>query len=587
MLKRWGNNNLDRTALAQLVALVEGLPLALTLLGGQLQNGYAPAELITALTGDGGAPNILDLGPPRTRTRNLIECFEFSYNNLSEKALKQRFAQLGCFAGLFVDKMAAAIWGLERAEARRTLGQLTRFMMIQEEDRWYRLHSLLRDYAEQRLLETRPELVQATYQRHAAYFLRHYLYQPQILEGSVDHIPNLDLRWADIVAGVKWATRHSPRIAAQAVLLAHTERPALLEAVGPSLIEAVGLYIKEVTDRAEQALLSEVLGDLALLQEDVEAGIGYFRQTGTVWQSLENGLAGSQAMLRVAGAHLVGQDRENAAEAARQAQALLEQSLPLTDDDGPGVRQLFYWFNMVYNPLVRWQGLPEEDIAGLVQLSEQTGNLMLKARALSIHQLWCTTRPHSEELRRRGGELALKAYALWRKCGRLDRADDEISFSRYRLKNYYSRRVAARFARRRSRTTPRVGPSQVQLMKGRDEALYWWLGAEEKQRVGWLSWMMPRYLEADNRPRQPATGIRLSKLRPESRAYRWVEVILNVGMLGGAGRRIMMEKQPPDNHFLNGPEWRMLSGQRVLPLASPEAGAVVKRYLATLEAILE
>ena len=75
-------------------------------------------------------------------------------------------------------------------------------------------------------------------------------------------------------------------------------------------------------------------------------------------------------------------------------------------------------------------------------------------------------------------------------------------------------------------------------------------------------------------------------LSPESRAWHWVDDILNVGMLGGEGRRLTTGPEPPAGHFLNGPEWRVLSGQKTVPLVGPEAVQLVQRYLAELEQAL-
>lgn len=573
--------DLTAAELEQFVNCVEGSPLALTLIGAQLSNGYSAAELLAALGSDQANLDILDIGPPRTRTRSLGRCFDLSYHNLPEARLRKYFAQLSCFVGPFAPNFAAAIWGITLKEARYVLDQLNRFMMVTQEARGYRLHVLLRDYARQRLTADWPDLTQTTHARYAAYYIRHYLYHPQVVEGVTDSAPILELSWTDIIAGLKWAMTHMPQLAVQAALLAHTERGALLEAVGADWIEAIETYLPEISDQVEQAILGEILGDLHLLNGSAAAGLTWFERASLLWEKLEDGLAASQAKLRMAGAYLLQQEFAAAAEAARQAQALLRRSLPLAPGDKARADRLFYWFNMVYNPLVRWEDLSEADVASLVDLADQTHQNVLKARALSIYQLWCTTKavPRSAEIRQRGRELACQAYWLWKSCGRADRADDEVSFTQYRTKNHYSHWFATRYARRRSQTTPRVNPSQIDLFKGRNQALYWWLGATEKQRIAWLSWMLPRYLGADN-------PLRLPHLPPDSRASRWVEEILNIGMLGGASRRVMMEKQPPRGHILNGPEWRVLSGQRAFPLAGNEVRRLVQHYLATLEQML-
>lgn len=588
LLKSWSGGRFTETELDPLLTLVENLPLALSLMGVQLQSGYSPAELLAALTKEPADLAILDIDPPLTRQKSLARCFDVSYTGL-DQAAQQYFAQLGCFRETFTVTAAAAIWGLAKLNrARRILDRLVRLMLVTPDDRGYRLHPLLRRYARQRLASDWPDLLWLTQESHTVYFIRRFLYHPQVWSGGVEEAVSLDRAWADIVAGVQWAVAHRPELAAQAALLAHTERPALLAAVGRPLIEAIEVYLPAAADRVERALLHEILGDLGLLQGDNELGLAHFEQAGQEWAALENGLASSQAHLRLAGARLLDQDWPGGAAAARQARTILAQSLPMALDDMAGAARLFYWFTMVYTPLIRWPNLPEEDVAKLAELAAQTGQPLLHARGLNIYQLWCTTREvaRSAEARQHGITLAVQAFWLWRQANRADRADDEISFARYRLSHRYSRRAGARFAYRRSRTTPRADPAQRQLFKESHPAIYWWLGAAEAQRIGWLSWMLPRYLGVDDLPEHPSgkKAGRLSPLRPDSRAFGWVEMILNVGMLGETGRRLaMLNRQPPAGHILNGPEWRVLSGQRVFPLVGDETAAVVRRYLAELD----
>ncbi|MFC1976587.1 hypothetical protein ACFLXQ_09325, partial [Chloroflexota bacterium] len=466
--------------------------------------------------------------------------------------------------------------------AHQTLKQLIRFALIERLGRTYRLHPLLHDYAYRKFTSLQAD-GQAIGQRHAAWHIRYALYHPSVLDNSDGVAPNLDHTWADTVSGVKWGTRFQPQLAAQAVLLAHTERPAILEEVGLALVEAVEGYLLEVTDQLEQAVLNELLGDLYLLQGNIEAGIGHFENAGGLWKKADKHLPASQAKLRVAGAHLLRQDRETALEMVHQAQDLLSASLPIPDTQLDEARGLFYWFNMVYNPLIRWEHLPEAEVAALAGLAKQTKQPHLKATGLRIYSLWCTTRavPRSEEIRQRGRQLALEAYHLWRACGRRDQADDEVSFTKYNLTNRYGRRTALRFAGRKSEATPNVDVSQIRQIKG--EGTRWWLKATETQRIDWLGWMLPRYLEADNRPLHPVKNTPLPLLPPGSRAVGWVEEILNIGMLGGEGRRLMTRPHPPSDHILNGPEWRVLSGQKAISFEETKAKHLIENYLSTLE----
>jgi hypothetical protein len=357
-------------------------------------------------------------------------------------------------------------------------------------------------------------------------------------------------------------------------VMEHTERPALLKVFGAALVEAVATYLSQATDQVERALFLEVAGDLYLLQGDIQAAITHLSRAGELWEAGEEWLAASRSRLRVAGANLLLQDPATAAEAARQAQSLLARGLPLAPEDREAAYWLFYWFDVIYNPMVRWEGLPEADVAALAHLAEQTHQPILEARGLHVYRMWCTAEgiPRSVADREQGRALAIKAYWLWRACNRPDRADDEISFSGHLLNGRYSRRAAARYAWRRSQTTPVVSCDQIRLV--RSEGMRWWLKATEAQRVGWLSRMLPRYLGVSNCD-APA-------LKSGSRAWNWVEDIIRVGVLGSESRRPTVNCHPSAGHLLNGPEWQALSGLRPRPWAEPAAVRLIERSVAEL-----
>jgi len=583
LLTNWAGREIEATPL---VNYLGGLPLALKLCGAQLRAGVPLEDLLANLQAERPDLTLVAMDDPETRSESLALSFDISYRRLS-LANQLRFCWLGYFACTSYQATAlTTIWGLDPAQTQKTLNQLRRFALLEHREGAYYLHSLLHHYARQKLL---PSLIKESPipQRHAAWHIRHALYHPGLLNIARDDGPALDQTWADIIVGVKWATQHDAPMATQAILLAHADRPALLEATGPPLLDALARYLKSCEDQLEQAVLYECLADLYLLNGEVEAGLTCFERSSKVWITLEECLAAGRTRLRMAGAHLLRQEYRLAAEEARQAQRYLEISIPITESNLAQGRRLFYWFEMVYAPLIRWAGLPEADLAGLARLAGKTGQPILEARGLSIYRSWATTRhvTRPRETRQQGRRLALKAWALWRACGRQDRADDEISFTKYRLTNRYSWRTAWRFARRRSRTTPKIDATQSALID--NAALRWWLRATEAQRTGSLSRMLPRYLAAGNGPIQPRTKIPLSPLQPGTAAYHWVDAILNISMLGEAERRFATGPERPPDHFLSGPEWRVLGGQKALPLVEPEAKGVINRYLRALEAKLE
>ena len=580
LLTNWTGRN---TEARELVARLGGLPLALKLAGGQLRAGISLEILLATFRKEQVDLSILDLDDPQTRTESLMLCFDLSYSHLSSTA-RQRFVQLGYFKGSsFEESAIRAVWGINEQETRVTLKQLLRFALLDRIERDYRLHPLLHDYVRQKLPTTSID-GGAIRRRHALWHIRHILYHPGLIANSSEAVPDLDRRWADVIAGVRWVTHNDPKLSSQAALLAYTDRPALLEAIGTPLIEALETYLADSADEVEQVVLHELLGDFHLLRANFTDGLTHFQRANTLWQTMGNAFASSRAILRMAGAHLLCQELGEAAEIARHTQSVLQGSMPIPfAHNRAQAERLFYWFNMIYNALVRWEGLPEEDVISLTRLAEQLNEPILKARSLHIHRLWCTTRgiPRSQEVRQQGRQLAVEAYCLWQSCNRKDRADDEVSLTKYLLINRYSRRTAIRFSRRRSRTTPQVRPSQIQFLQR--EGVYWWLKATETQRINWLSWMLPRYLGADNRPHHPVKGNQLATLQPDSLAYRSVENILNLGMLGDEVRRLMINNQSPPNHFLRGPEWQVLSGLKVFPLIENRAKELIKHYVKELK----
>ena len=582
LLSQWAGFSVKEQ---ELVLRLRGLPLALRLAGAQLQDGIPLSELLANFRQNQIDLSILDLDDPQTQFESVVLCFDVSYQYLSS-VNKLRFAQLGYFAsGKLIDAAITAVWAVDTKASDRTLKQLYRFAFLERSGKGYRLHPLLHAYARQHLSSV-SNRDNAASQRHAAWYIRYALCHPSLMAESSE-VPNLNQAWADVVAGVQWATKHDILMAAQALLLAHTERPALLEAVGRPLIKAAETYLNNNDNRFEQAVLYERLGDLYLLNGDIEAGLACFEKSSTNWIASGDDLAASYIRLRIAGAYLLRQDYQEAAENARQAQLHLQISIPLTQNTLAEARRLFYWFEMIYDPLIRWEGLLEADVAAIASLAKETQQPILEARGLSIYCSWATTRhvPRSLETQLQGRRLALEAYVLWRACKRKDRADDEVSFTKYRLTNRYSWRTAARFARRRSYTTPRIDMPQGYLTK--NVAIRWWLSATEEQRIQWLSRMLPRYLSADNRPYHPETNEPLSVLQPDSEAYRWVDDILNVSMLGNLERRLARGAERPQGHFLTGPEWRVLSGQKVLPLVKPKAKVLVQHYLEALDEKLD
>ncbi len=572
LLKKWQNTLTAKQASA-LAERAGDLPLALNLLGARLREGDAPAALLNALRQEGSALNALELDDPQTRAESLRLCFDLSYAPLDALG-RQRFAALGRFAGRFEPQMAAAVWNTGEEEALKTLRRLHRLALTDRQGRQYKLHPLLRDYARQKLRE-QPELKGESYSRHARYFIRHHLYHPGLLDKKAASAPSLAEAWPDIVEGVRWAAETEPWLASWAFVLAHGERMALLEAVGDSLTDALAASALAATEPAEQALLRERLDEARLWQGQSDAAIETLGQAIEGWLEAEEWIAGAVAHLKLSGYHLLNANRAAALAQVKNAQGLMSSSTtrPVNLED---LRWAFYWFDMLFNALVRWEGCREEDVIALAELGRESGHPIIEARGLHIHRLWWTAekmgRVKTEADREKVKDLAIRAFWQWRSCGEYEKADREVSWTGYFLNGRYSRRAAARFGRRLSQTTPIVSAEALELV--RDEALRWWLGASETQRVDWFSRMMPRYVGAVNIPDAP--------LSRESRAYRWVETILEFGTAGEMMRR-PRKLLTFENKAVNRAEAVLFSSQKPLPVIGDRARCLVEQFILEME----
>lgn len=569
-----------RDDLETLQQRVDHLPLALNLMKTLLQEGYTVAELLTYIQAEDSALAVLALEEQPYRATNLQACFDLSYHHLALPETQRRFAQLGCFTGAFSIAAASAVWGLSAAATRRTLDSLVRLSMVQHTAERYRLQRLLRDYAHQMMTTAWSEHIAPTQRRHSAFYLRHRLYHPQILHNVTAAPPPLNRSWLNVCEALRWAIDHAPELAVCATFLAHTERAVVLEMLGDPLIGAIQNQIAQSSDPAMRATLLEFCGDLHLLQQGHDAALASFGEAEVAWLAVGNHLASSRAKLRQAGVHLLQEKLNGAAMEMRAAQALLAQALPITTVDQPAARRLFYWFDLLYAALVRWEGLPQADVAQLADLAAQSGDAHLIARGIHIYRMWCTTPEieRSPEVRKLGRTLAEQAIQLWQTVGEEDKAEQEALWSEYQLNGRCPPAVAQRFATRLSQRTPQLNPEQRKVMP--QAGLRWWLQTDETTRIAWLRAMLPRYLQATD-SQEPA-------LASTSEEWQWVRQIIGmVGSLRRDSRRLpLTSSQPPEGHFLNLPEWRVFSGQRALPLVDRESQRIVQQLLAALDAEL-
>jgi len=376
---------------------------------------------------------------------------------------------------------------------------------------------------------------------------------------------------------LQWAITDAPDLVAQALLLAHTERLALLDSLGEPLLTTLNHYLlnqpRPFNITLAWPILGEQLATLYLLKQNHETALTWFEQAISAWQTLDNPIACSRLILRQAGVYLLQEDLAQAAELARQAQLCLTQSLPLKLESLPAVRQLFRWFNMIYLALVRWAELPQEDVANLAKLAQQTGDDILTARGLHIYRVWCTVPlvARSPEIRQLGRELSAQVVALWQVCQQPNRADIEAMWTEYALTGKISTQAALQYAKRISQATPTVNPNQLALIE--NSGIRWWLQTEENIRVNHLAKLLPAYLKATHPQTTP--------VEEESEVWQMVRDIIGIqGNLAKSNRRVVLTyDQPPTDHFLNTPEWRVFSGQQMLPLVDQGCRALVEILL--------
>ena len=463
LLTKWAEYQVETTELVQRLG---GLPLALKLCGVRLREGDTPDELLAYFQQDAVSLGGLELDESQNASEGLEPCFDRSFNHLT---LEQQlfFAQLSCFVNRFTIANCMQIWDIDLDETRRNLRHLHNLALVERRGDRYWLHPLLRDYARHKLL-TLPLDSQRIYRCYAAYYIRHYLYHPQVLDDVTDEAPSLDENWGDVVAGVKWVVQNVPQLAAIAALLAHTERSALLETVGSSLTTAVEQHLSQTTNsETEQAILHEILGDLQVLGDNSKAALTHFDQAAILWQSHKQDLAGSRAKLRLAGIHLLHEDKTATMEALGQAQAMLANALPITKPELETARWLFYWFDLIYTICVEWGdlGLLEKPATEFVALAQKTGEPRLEARGWHIYQLLHTAtemdRPEAD--RQKGRQFAARAAWLWWRHGDKDKALAEVMWAQERTKQHRSHRMAEQFARRLSRATPTLSQEQIKF----------------------------------------------------------------------------------------------------------------------------
>ncbi len=326
-------------------------------------------------------------------------------------------------------------------------------------------------------------------------------------------------------------------------------------------------------------MMTGQMAEAWLWQQEFGAAVESFSATAALWLQSAEYLASAIALLRQAGSHLLDRRPELALQISWEAVARVREAYPIHPEQIEDLRWAFYWFDVLFSALTRWEACPVEIVIAIEQLAAESGQAVVEARGAHIHRLWWTAEGQNRikraEDRQTVKGLALKCFWLWRSSGEHGKADEEISWTNFFLKNRYSRRTAQRFARRLSQKTPRLAPNAVELV--RDPVQQWWLKATERDRITQLSQKLPVYLGI--RAEHQHNSVDGSQIEP------WVEAVLGLGVQGDRVRR--PHHVPISQHrFVTMAESTILSGVQPLPVVGEKSRQWISTYVAELSDIL-
>jgi tetratricopeptide (TPR) repeat protein len=125
---------------------------------------------------------------------------------------QKQFGALAVFPDTFVASAAAAVWGLEPDPAQDLLGELVRYSLVEfnSETHRYRLHDLVRVFADSRLESSERAVSQ---KRHAKHYMAVTIMADEFyLKGNESVRVGLslfDTEWENIQTGQAWAAGHA------------------------------------------------------------------------------------------------------------------------------------------------------------------------------------------------------------------------------------------------------------------------------------------------------------------------------------------------------------------------------------------
>ena len=205
--------------------------------------------------------------------------------------------------------------------------------------------------------------------------------------------------------------------------------------------------------------------------------------------------------------------------------------------------------------------LLRENVVKFVEMAQRTNQPVLEARGWHIYRVLTTTRPgQTDAERQKGRHYGARAAWLWWKHGQGDKASAEVLWTQEQTQARRSPRLAQNFARRLSQATPHLSQEQIELIE--NTRVRRWLEMNEQERIVWLVGQLPA---------------------PGDKDWSIVEDILDIGTMSQQTRRIARGLSRPERHLISASLWKVLAGQRALPLVGQAAVKLVKEYRIALE----
>jgi tetratricopeptide (TPR) repeat protein len=306
----------DKDSVSQLITLLGGLPLALTITGQLLEEEWE------AGLGTSGFLHELQEREKRLKLKlsdessTLDALFGLSYEHLPSDRTQRAFRQLGVFGGkpnTFSIEAASAIWEMELRDTQKTLGTLVKRALIEVMDidnHRYAPHALLADYAASLLDQSKEEKLQA-YRCHSGYFLN---VARQYTRENMENWHYLDIDWHNIRLDADWLSTQMNQpdpegIETQSMadyisaldMLVQIRKPLESE----KWLQAGKKAYQKLGRAVDEAWLLLTQGQLALDRGFLEQAVENFSQSAKLFESNKEGTGLVYAQGNLGAVHMI------------------------------------------------------------------------------------------------------------------------------------------------------------------------------------------------------------------------------------------------------------------------------------------